>query len=125
MMYEEPEKLALRIHLMNEYKEESLYLEDIEEMDYDFYGAPLFSWNNEEYAIIDNDDIEYIFKQYAEDLIDDVVICELPESYRGYFDYDKFIQDMSFDGYGQMAPYDGNDNEIFLDGECYHILRTN
>jgi hypothetical protein len=32
---------------------------------------------------------------------------------------------MSFDGYGQMSSYDGEDNEQKYNGEYYHILRMN
>ena len=125
--YEEPEKLSLREWYVKENKEESLYMEDIEELTYDFYGAKMFEVNGEEYVVIPSSDIEYVFHQYAENLIDDVVVCELPENYRGYFDYEKFEHDMSFDGYGQMSSYDGELNEYFLNDDegLYFILRMN
>ncbi len=98
---------------------------DITELDYDYYGAPMLEIGGSEYAVITNDDIENVFHQYAENLIDDCVISELPEKYRQYFNYEKFEQDMSFDGYGQMASYDGNDNEVIIDDTYYHILWMN
>ena len=128
MIYDEPEKMALREYLIAEKEidlDDPFYLDDIEQLNYDFYGAPLFEVNGNEYAVIDGDLIESVFHDYAEQLIDEVVLCDLPERYRGYFDYEKFIRDMSFDGYGQMSSYDGNDYEIKLDDTYYHILRVN
>lgn len=96
-----------------------------QELNYDFYGGNYYKYNDEEYVVIHNDHIESIFHDYAENLIDEVVLCDLPEKYQAYFDYDKFIHDMSFDGYGQMASYDGEDNEQIYNGDYYHILRMN
>ena len=124
--YDEPEKLSLREWYVEQNKT-NVYIEDIEELTYDFYGAPIFEIEGEEYAVIPASDIEYVFHQYADSIIDDVVIPELPENLRGYFDYEKFERDMSFDGYGQMSNYDGECNEYFLNDEegCYYILRMN
>jgi hypothetical protein len=98
---------------------------DIEVMSYDYYGSPMIEVNSEEYAVIEDDSIESVFHDYVENLIDDVIIPDLPERYQQYFDYDKMIRDMSFDGYGQMSSYDGEDQEVKLQGKYYHILRMN
>lgn len=98
---------------------------EIEEKSHDYFGAPYIEADGEEYVVIPNAMIESVFHDYAEELIDECIINDLPEKYRCYFDYDKFIQDMSFDGYGQMSSYDGEDNEQKYNGEYYHILRMN
>jgi hypothetical protein len=96
---------------------------DIDERGYDYFGAPYFEIGGSDYVVIPDSMIESVFHDYAEELIDECILPELNEKYRSYFDYDKFIQDMSFDGYGQMSSYDGEDNEQKYNDEYYHILR--
>ncbi len=117
----EPSEIALLLY-MHESGETDIWVDDFT-TSHDFYGAPVYRMGNREYAVID--DIERVFHDYAESYVDDVVLSEIPECYRQYFDTDKFADDMETDGYGQMASYDNEDNEIEYGGETYHILRMN
>ena len=98
---------------------------DIEELKYDYYGSPMLEIDGSEYAVIANDDIERVFHEYAENTIDECILPDVPDRYQSYFDYEKFERDMSYDGYGQMSSYDGNDNEVIIDDVYYHILQMN
>ena len=101
-------------------------LDEITEEGSNWFGnADVFSYGNAEYAVISENDIEHVFHEYAEDMIDEVVLPELPERYRSYFDYERFERDMSYDGYGQMSSYDGEDNEEKIGDTYYHIIRLN
>lgn len=95
--------------------------------DGDFYGSPLTSvGRNRQYAVIESDDIEGVFAKHIEAFVDDCVLPDIPEAYRNYFDTEKYTRDVEAnDGYGGMATYDGNDNEVVVDGKYYHIFRMN
>jgi hypothetical protein len=117
----EPSEIAFLLY-MHETGETDIWVDDFT-TNYDFYGAPIYCMGNREYAVINN--IDSAFHDYAESYIDDCVLSEIPERYRRYFDTEQFINDMETDGYGQMALYDNEDNEIEYDGTTYHILRMN
>jgi hypothetical protein len=42
-------------------------------------------------------------------------------------DIDEFVEDaIRYDGYGHfLSPYDGEENEIEVDGATYYVYRTN
>ena len=49
------------------------------------------------------------------------------DTYDRYIDKDRFIEGViESDGRGNgLSSYDGNENEVSLDGEWYYIYRTN
>ena len=44
--------------------------------------------------------------------------------YKTYFDKQKYIDDViDIDGFGTLSPYDGESNEVYLEGETYYVFR--
>jgi len=61
-----------------------------------------------------------------QEYIDDIVKPDIPEQYREYFDEDRFIDDIKDnDGMGGMASYDGDDNEVYVRDQIWHVFRVN
>lgn len=91
------------------------------------YDEACMTCDGAEYRVLTDSDADSAADEYLESYIDDCVLSELPEQYRGYFDSDKFKRDVLLgDGRGpQLASYDGAENEQQIDGEWFFIYRTN
>lgn len=90
------------------------------------YSHPYISG---EYWVINSDDVDDAFRAYQNDYIDEFIIPEL-EKVSDYlvdaFDYNSYIEDLKVnEGYGILSTYDGNSNEVNLDGEFYYVFRLN
>lgn len=90
----------------------------------------MFEVDGNEYLVYTDSEADEAWDSYMDSYIDDCVLCELPEQYRQYFDYESFKKDCSYDGRGQsLAGYDGIENEVGLHTEdgtiVYYIYRTN
>jgi antirestriction protein len=102
-------------------------LEDLEYGKYDFYEyGNIIKWGNEEYVVVQETLMDGLFKEYMEEYIDECVIGDIPESLRGYFDYEAYIDDWeNDDGYSVMASYDGYIDDIDILGDQYYVFRIN
>lgn len=90
------------------------------------YDDVTFTHGDAEYLVMTDEESQEAWDESIENYIDECVLCELPEQYRSYFDYEKFKHDCSFDGRGHsLATYDGNEEEIQIDDVWYFIYRTN
>lgn len=78
-----------------------------------------------EYLVGTDKEMDRKYDEYLDSYIEDVVLSEIPEGYRYYFDKEKFKRDNDSDRAGALAGYDGNENEYTVDGEIYYIYRTN
>lgn len=101
----------------------------LEDCDYgsDFYTyGDIIKIGNEEYVVVPYDDMEALFHDYMEEYIDECILYEIPEQYRAYFDYEKFIDYVECnDGFDIMSSYDGCIDDIDILGESYYIFRIN
>lgn len=72
---------------------------------------------------INNNRVEKALKKMQEELCEDAneLVYALIE------DFDSFVEDaVNADGYGHfLSPYDGEENELVVDGKTYYIYRTN
>lgn len=121
------EDIALLLYLHGD-GETDLWVDDYNfERSYSHKGGNVYRvCNRREYLVVSSSDLDDVYRDYMVELIDDCVIPNLPENLKNYFDYDSYIDDsLSGDGYGQLAPYDGNDNEVQYNGTYYHIFRLN
>lgn len=102
-------------------------LEDLEYGKYDFYEyGNIIKWGNEEYVVVQETLMDVLFREYMEEYIDECVIGDIPESLRGYFDYEAYIDDWeNDDGYSVMASYDGYIDDIDILGDQYYVFRIN
>ena len=61
-----------------------------------------------------------------ENYIDEIVLPDLPERYRRFFDREAFKDDAKQYGRGNsLSGYDGHENEETVGGETFYIYRTN
>jgi hypothetical protein len=62
----------------------------------------------------------------TENYIDDCVLPDIDENIHQFLDMDKMIEYYSQDGWAHiLGSYDGEGYEIEVNGETYHICRTN
>ena len=82
-------------------------------------------WDRDgEYLVLTDSEADEAHKADLENYIDDVVLSELPEQYRHYFDRDKFIKDAEIDGRGNsLSSYDSGEEEEWVGDEPYFIYR--
>jgi len=120
------EERAFLSYLIDCENDEEAWFDYFSDAGYKFYGAgTVIREGSAEYAIVPEADIDDAFKEYAEQYVDDCILPTMPESTRRYFDMEAFIEDLQVDGYGIMSSYDGNYEEITVNGVTYYVFRLN
>ena len=120
------EEVAFLEYLVTSGGEDNAWFDDFRDDGYKFYRfGTVIREGSAEYAIIPEADIDDAFKEYAEEYADDCVLPTMPENTRQYFDMDKFVSDLQTDGYGIMSSYDGNYDEVTVNGVNYYVFRLN
>ena len=72
------------------------------------------------------DEANQAWDESLDSYLDDCVLPELPKVAQQYFDRDSWKRDARHDGRGHsLSSYDGEDNEVKVDGEYLYIYRTN
>lgn len=99
-------------------------LDDVSESRHD---DCLFEYGSREYLVCTDSEADEKAKESAQSLVDDTVLCQIPESLQFYFDDEKYIDDiLRHDGRESLlAGYDGNVHEVTVDDTMYFIYRTN
>lgn len=94
-------------------------------IDYEYDNV--YSYNNNEYIICNDDEADDLVRENAVSYIEDIVYGEIPEQYRYYFDENAFIEDYIIDNSrGEiLAAYDGVENSIDFEDDYYYIYRIN
>ncbi len=119
------EEIALLVYLHKQ-GEKDLWVYDVRDKGPHFWEGTLVERGNRQYGVVMDEHVEDIFKNYMQEYIDNVVTPEIPEAYRNYFDEERFIDDVKDnDGMGGMASYDGDDNEVYIGDQLWHIFRVN
>jgi len=86
------------------------------------YDDNTFEANGEEYLVVTDDEADVLWEEDLDNYIDEIILSELPEPYRNYFDDEAWKSDAKDDGRAHsLARYDGNENE--QDG--FYIYRVN
>ena len=79
-----------------------------------------------EYLVLTDSEADAAWDSELERYIEDCILPEIPEMYRGYFDEDKWKADARVDGRGHsLAGYDGEECEARINGTDYFIYRQN
>ena len=79
-----------------------------------------------EYMVLTDDEANDAWDESLDQYIDDCIIPELPEFAARYFDVEAWKRDAQYDGRGHsLSGYDGEENEIQVDGTWFYIYRTN
>ena len=79
-----------------------------------------------DYKVLTDSEADALWDDYLESYIDDIILPEMPETFRYYFDNDAWKRDARMDGRGHsLNPYDGSEEYEEVNGEDYYIYRTN
>ena len=99
---------------------------------YDHYGLSVYSFGREEYAVGTDDEADSAWDQSLDSYIEECIEPELDFDKLGTlgnyvsFDREMWKRDARMDGRGHsLSSYDGNEEEITVDGVLYAIYRTN
>ena len=85
-----------------------------------------YSYYREEYIVCTDEEADNLMDDTLENYIDEVILPEIPEPYRNYFDNEAWKEDAKYEGRGHtLATYDGEENEEEVNGTTYYIYRTN
>ena len=77
------------------------------------------------YLILPDDEADERFDEYIDNLIDDVIKCEVPEQFQCYMDFKAMTDDYRAQtGRGEaLATYDAIEHDELVDGVRYFIYR--
>lgn len=93
-----------------------------EDIDVSTYDDCEMSYGSADYLVLDKDEAEERWNQSLEDYIDELILPEIPETYRNYFDVEAWKRDARLDGRGHaLASYDSEENY----SRGYFIYRIN
>lgn len=81
----------------------------------------------EDYDVYTDWEADNRFNDVMDDIINDLILSEIPEAYRYYFDEDRYKRDVLIsDGRGHIiSAYDGEELEQRINGVYYYIYRQN
>jgi len=123
---EQQKAFALAQHLQIEPAEDETlddYLAQIVSTD---HTPELFEADGGEYLVLTDDEAEEKWNEALDNYIDECIFPELPESFRFYFDYEKWKSDAKMDGRGHsLSSYDGEEHEERINGIDFYIYRVN
>lgn len=83
--------------------------------------------NAGEYIVLTDSEADEMAKDYGQNVIDEIVLPEIPERYHQYIDMEKLRADYAdtSERGAALASYDGHEIEQTLEGETFYIYRTN
>lgn len=88
---------------------------DVDELNICSYDDQIVEYGNEEYLVVTDDEANDLWYAYLENYIDEVILPQLPEQYRFYFDREAWKSDAECDGRAHsLSHYDGNEDEILI-----------
>ncbi|MEK6880344.1 MAG: hypothetical protein AABY22_12080 [Nanoarchaeota archaeon] len=117
--YNEPKKVLALAKQLDLTLSETL--NDIEEE-----SDEIFKYGEKEFFVLTNDEADTKNEEYIDNYIDESILHELPQRYQIYFDNEAFKRDARIDGRGHnLAGYDGNEEEQYIESEWFYIYRTN
>lgn len=87
-------------------------------------GGNTFEYRGDEFTVLDDYEADQAAEEYLDNYIDECVLCDLEGVAAHYFDRESFKRDaLLSDGRGHiLASYDGNENEVLLDGAPMFLL---
>ena len=79
-----------------------------------------------DYLVLTDYEADNKWDEYLENLLDDCILPDLPETARNYFDRESWIEDAKYDGRGHsLSSYDGSEYDEEINGTTYYIYRQN
>ena len=103
------------------------YLEcDIDDLSESKWDDKTIENGSEEYLVVDDAEADIAWDERLDSYIEECILAELPEHLRTYFDDEAWKKDARIDGRGHsISSYDGDEDEIEIDGETVYIFRLN
>jgi len=99
---------------------------DIEELNTSSYNDCLIEYGNEEYLVCTDSEADDLWEEDLDNYLEECVYPGLPDNLKNYFDDEKWKNDARFDGRGHsLNRYDGNEEEVQINGETFYIYRQN
>lgn len=99
---------------------------DIEESSYNSDSFMVDDEDGSEYLVLTDSEADTAWEEALDNYIDEVILPEISDAYRFYFDDEKWKSAARMDGRGHsLATYDSEENEEEIDGTTYYIYRTN
>ena len=115
---EDDKIIALKNHLEISNSEA---IQDIKN-DYD----NIYTYGNKKYLVLTDDEADDYFDEYLDRYIDDVILPEIPEYLRYYFDDELWKRDVKMDGRESfLSTYNGEEHYETVNDLEYYIYRTN
>jgi hypothetical protein len=108
-------KVALGIHLELTYEE---VLGEIELCRNNWY-----EYGSQRFLVCTDNEADEEFDDYIDNYIEECVLPEIPERYHSYFDSKRFKESWDSDRGNCLASYDGEENDVRVDGTWYYIYR--
>ena len=120
--------------LEDEYNQYCMDIEEIEDKvptwdewikdNYEEVEVEEYNDDNNDWKVYTNSEADEAWDKELDYFIDDCVLPEIPERYRGYFDDEKYKQDCKYDGRGHsLARYDGCEREQEVEGTTYYLYK--
>ena len=79
-----------------------------------------------EYMVCDESEADQKWEESLDSYLEECIYPDLDEALKSYFDDEAWKRDAKYDGRGHsLSSYDGNENEIQIDGEWFYIYRMN
>lgn len=93
----------------------------------DEYTAKVWEDEAVEFLVGNDDEAEKAYDETLDNLLEDIVLADIPENLQMYFDEEAWKRDAKINGWrGQeLNRYDGKELEAEIDGETYYIYRNN
>lgn len=123
---EQNKALALAMHLELEPEQDETLDDFLYQLSSTQAMPDTFEIHGAEYLVLTDEEADDRWDEHLDEYIDQIILPELPEAYKNYFDDETWKKDAKMDGRGySLSSYDGNEYEQDVNGTTYYIYRTN
>ena len=124
-----PQTVALAYHLSGRGSTYEVLKDTADEISIDFSDSEDFykygsSINSHLYIVADDETCDDLWDQDLDSFLEEIVLEQLPENLRFYFDEERWKREARMDGRAHsLGRFDGSENEEVVDGEIWYIYR--
>lgn len=99
---------------------------DVSELNVSAYDDQTVEYGNQEYLVVTDDEADELWEQDLDNYLVEIILPELPETAKRYFDREAWKNDARFDGRAHsLARYDGDENTETINEIEFYIYRIN
>ena len=97
---------------------------DVDDISESKHDDTILEIGKQEYYVVDDAEADTIWDERQQSYLEECILPELPDHLQNYFDDDAWYADAKMDGRGHaISSYDGDENEVEIDGETVCIFR--